>query len=358
MRGLKKSALQSGIALLETLMAISVMGFGLIAISKFQGNMVRNTSFVHEQNLAIKAAESKIEEMRSFQTLAVTTGMTSYDGIVTGSDTVTSGVVTFNRSWTVTPRTSPGLFKEVIVSVTWNDAQNLGRTVQISSLIQGFDPKTLASVIRSYAPPGNPVQPFNRVLKVPIPAIIDPTDPTKSIYTPPGAPSVNIRLDNTTGLVTSLNGIATTNTTFLLSGYIGFGSGSTSPTVTPTSNIDFRLVNAATGIPLSGYTCWDDSATTKAYAGYITYTCVVETNGTILIGGVDVPVWSGRMRLTLGGATAEPYGWGLTSSTDRICRYTGTENTYLNIQDTLASQNYIAIQGNRYCPSGTTLFQP
>jgi Tfp pilus assembly protein PilV len=302
---------QSGSVLLEALIAAAITGFGLLSLGKLQSTLIQNTGFNREQSIAMKLAESKIEELRAYETIATTSGKVSYTGsLVTGNATSTQGMTAFTTNWTVTPRTDPD-YKEVTVSVNWTDFQGTPRSIQTGSIISPNDPLSLASLVKNFTEPGNPIQPFNRVLKVPIPAINN-GDGT-STFTPPGS-AASITLDNTTGNVKTATGITIgeNETAFLLSGYVGFGTGSDKPDATHTSNISFLLIQTSSDSPLSNYSCWDDShlaAAAKAYSGFVTYSCVIKSNTTVTVNGVAVPAWSGRLRASLDGAGRRSKLW-------------------------------------------------
>lgn len=356
----------AGFTLIEALIALAILGFGLIGIAKFQATMVQNSGFVREQTIALRLAESKIEDLRAFQTLTTESGLPSYEAIASGSETVQheNDTSAFTLSWTVDRQSSAaGDFKEVLVNVSWVDAQGSSRSIETGGIIAGDDPRQLAHVLQSFTLPGAPVQPFDRVLRVPVPA--ENLGDGTSLYSPPGGDAVSITLDNVTGQVIALSGssaiafpetIPSDKAFYLLSGYIGFGTPPLAPPVDAESDIRLELIGND-GAPAPNHACWDDSdldAGAKAYATYITYSCIVEsqfyTDG--------IAGWSGVMRLKLGDTIAEPYGWGMTNATAKVCRYNLTPHPYENVTETLAGQNYIIVRGNANCPGGTQAFQP
>ncbi|PAU87576.1 hypothetical protein CK507_08395 [Pseudomonas sp. WN033] len=354
-----------GFTLLEVLIAVLVIGFGIIAMGKFFSLTWQNSGFVRQQSIALSLAQSKIEDLRLYVALTCPTGQTClkvYDDIATGNETEGD----FTVSWTVAPFTllggATGNYKEVAVNVSWTDLMGENRQLQTTALIAANDPRAVASLMQNYVPPGNMVQPFNRVLRVPIPA--EYIDQNTSRFTPPGSDK-NLIISNTTGnVIGGLDSIPLQipdNTAFfLLSGYISFGSGNLRPTSNANSNINMLLFNT-TNQPMPDSECWDDShlsSQDKAYSDFITFTCVVKSNTTLLIDNQVTPAWSGYARLSLNGLTNSPFGWGTSSSSDKVCRFEQTPATYVNVTETLANQNFIIIQGNRNCPSASVQFQP
>lgn len=334
---------QSGFTLLEVLIAVIIIGFGVVAIGKFFSVSMLNSGFVRQQTIALSLADSKIEELRAYDSL------TAYDAISTAVET--DGDYTIN--WSITPSPTNigyiGKYKEIDVTVAWTDLQGVARNIDATSIIGASDPKSIAYLLQNYTPPGSPVHPFNRVLKVPIPAVNQENG--TSIYAPPGTSGVQITLDNTSGDVVGGPGIPDTiadgTAYYLLSGYISFGSGSKNPNTDAESNIDVVL-----NITASDYNCWDDShlaAGDKAYPDFITYSCVIKGFDTIS-DGVDLPVWSGTISMELdnSGVIVD------LSTVDKICRYDDTLPSYTDISETLANQNFIIVKKTGSCISGSS----
>jgi prepilin-type N-terminal cleavage/methylation domain-containing protein len=329
---------QSGFSLLEVMIAVVIIGFGVIAIGKFFSVSMLNSGFVHQQTIALSLADSKIEDLRAYDSL------TTYNAISTSTEL--DGVYTISS--TINPIASAGslgAYKEIAVTVAWTDLLNQPQTITSTSVIGSNDPKSIAYLLKNHTPQDNQVHPFNRVLKVPIPAI-NQNDGT-SIYSPPGA-DISISLDNTSGDIVGgsivPDTIADDTAYYLLSGYISFGSGSTDPSTDAERNIDIIL-----NITASDYDCWDDShlpPDAKAYPGFITYSCIIKGFG------AGDPVWSGtiRMELDTSGVVVD------LSTVDNICRFDNTLASYTDISETLANQNFIIIKSTRSCDSGTTAF--
>lgn len=136
----------NGFSLLEVLIALIVLGIGLVSLARFQVTVMQDNSLSHERTTAIHLAEQQLGLLRSYAsvaTAAVLTPLPSFQAIAIGADSVSSGNVTYTRSWAVenwyygltnnsppssTPPTGSGVitppfpdFKMIVVSVTWPD---------------------------------------------------------------------------------------------------------------------------------------------------------------------------------------------------------------------------------------------
>ena len=82
--------------MIEVLIAVVVLGFGLMALAALQASIIRSSAETKAQTVALQLAKDKVEDLRSFQTLA------GYQALTSGSDTPPDSAVTYARTWTVT----------------------------------------------------------------------------------------------------------------------------------------------------------------------------------------------------------------------------------------------------------------
>lgn len=166
---IKKS--QSGFSMIEVLISVVVLGFGLLALAALQTSIIRASADSKAQSIALQLAKEKIEDLRAFRTL------TQYQGIDTGTDiTATSiGGVSFNRAWSVsrwayrddtnvfesvTPVTgatpaggTPSIYttnneyKLIAVTVSWTDANGATQSVGLEDAIGAISPADGAKVV-------------------------------------------------------------------------------------------------------------------------------------------------------------------------------------------------------------------
>lgn len=132
---------QRGLSLIEILIALLILAAGVIALAKYQGDMVRNRAEVNQQNYAMELAQDKIENLRHYEVITTTAGKKAYDDIVNGTSSVVGVSATYTLTWTVTDNVSPP-YKTVRVTVTWTDSTNTSRTITLDTVIGKVDPVT------------------------------------------------------------------------------------------------------------------------------------------------------------------------------------------------------------------------
>ena len=98
---------QRGITLIEALVALAILGFGLLGATKMQMNLTANAQVARQRAEAVQLAKSKIELMRSTNICAAESGSTY-------TPPQGSAIFTFNV-------TCDGSSPTVVVS--WNDAK-------------------------------------------------------------------------------------------------------------------------------------------------------------------------------------------------------------------------------------------
>jgi type IV pilus modification protein PilV len=159
-----------GFSMIEVLIAVVVLGFGLMALAALQTSIIRSSAETKTQTVALQLAKDKVEDLRSFQTLA------GYQALTSGNDTVIESAVNYARTWTVTRfgyQPSVGVFaaianltgatpaadgggvgytanneyKRVAVRVTWTDANGASQSIGIEDAIGALSPGDGAKVI-------------------------------------------------------------------------------------------------------------------------------------------------------------------------------------------------------------------
>lgn len=159
-----------GFSMIEVLIAVVVLGFGLMALAALQTSIIRSSAETKAQTVALQLAKDKVEDLRAFQTLA------GYQALTSGNDTATESAVTYARSWTVTRfgyQPSKGTFgpidkltdetpaadadgvaytanneyKRVAVTVSWTDANGDPQNIGIEDAIGAVSPGDGAKVV-------------------------------------------------------------------------------------------------------------------------------------------------------------------------------------------------------------------
>lgn len=137
---------QVGITLLEVLIALAILSAGIIALVKFQGDLLRNRVELSQETEALMIAQDQMESLRYYQVVNTTAGFIAYDDKVSGTSTVTKPTATYTVTWTVTTNTAPD-YKTATVTVTWVDPMNVTQTTTLNSRIGRVDPATSGQVV-------------------------------------------------------------------------------------------------------------------------------------------------------------------------------------------------------------------
>lgn len=192
---------QHGVSLIEALVAMGVMAFGMLAVVGLQVTLRTNGDVSKQRAEAVRIAQQSIEDWRAFVAFEATPGL-DYQDLVSGALPDFAGInATYarNRTITVWPGGSPPM-KTLAVAVSWDDRNGQTQTVQLNSVIAGVAPELAGSL----AVPANGVagrQPQSRHRG--IPALTQDLGNGTSAIKPPGAPgNVAWRFDNLTGLIT------------------------------------------------------------------------------------------------------------------------------------------------------------
>ena len=96
---------QAGVSLVEALVAFLVTAFGMLSVAGMQASLSRNSDTAKQRSEAVRLAQQKMEQLRSFD--AITGGNYSY-GVDVVSDATEPGIApaasntTVTRTWTVT----------------------------------------------------------------------------------------------------------------------------------------------------------------------------------------------------------------------------------------------------------------
>lgn len=172
-----------GFSLIEVLITLVVLGFGLISLAGLQGTVLQETGQAKARTIAAQLAEEKLEDLRNFTVLRTTAGTTAYQDIGTnlggtknvnqslrlasGSVTIADSNAQYNRSWTVSnfsyggPNATAGNFtstvlkpypdfKKIAITVSWTDQDNQTHNIILNSVISAVDPAKSARVLLFY----------------------------------------------------------------------------------------------------------------------------------------------------------------------------------------------------------------
>lgn len=364
-----------GVSLIEALVALAVMSFGMLALVGVQATMRVNTDAARQTTEAMRLAAQDVESTRLFTNVRQLPGQTlgSWDemagrvdadsGLPGDTANVTYGLT---RNVTAVPMATAALIeagvtppqmKLVQTVVTWADRTNETRSVRLHGLVAAASP-ALSGQLAVSPLPGSPAQRGGR--HVAIPASASDLGDGRSRWVPPGSSSLAWYFDNASAAlkVCAIDGTSCV-TAYLISGYAQWHlpsvHGDAANAVTPVGNVgaaDLQLAGGPSTLTLSGSTATASCYAGTAVANATPYFCAV-------VPATGSSSWSGRLDL----GVVNSAGTSRIGSTDplvKVCRYsTGSANhqhpaSYSNVAENLINQNYLVIWAiaSGGCPSG------
>lgn len=370
MKHLVQSArrLQRGISLIEALVAMAVMAFGMLGVVGMQATLRTNADLSKQRTEAMRIAQERMEDLRNFSVLNTTAGAKAFQDKATFGATTVAGYTTntaYTVSGTVTPST-PANHLTLAINVSWNDRTGSPQNVSLVSAVANIAPELAASMVVSAQGAGGTREPEARRRGIP-PQAKNFGDGTSGFRPPqPAGTAVVWVFNNVTGLITSvcntsavdnasltlagLTGCVTTQAYQLISGYLRASSSLTQPTAADMSN-PVSVTSLAASIieaevdqtaPTTGtIACIHGRAVT-----YVEYYCAVPVTS-------PTPAsWSGTLRIKA--TTLPQLSTALTDATltnAKVCRYRA-DATYTGINAPQANQNLVLIRAG----NGTTAF--
>jgi Tfp pilus assembly protein PilV len=379
-----------GVSLVEAMVALAVMAFGMLAVVGVQSTLRLNADVAKQRSEATRIAQETVEALRSFTAVDGAGGYT--ESIVNSGPIAVQGLVT-NTTYTVqrdvVTYTDPPA-KALRVTVRWSDRAGAAQEVALASAIAAAAPGLSGTLaVRPGTAPAGPVRrPFRRHPSIPAQA---KDLGVSSAFVPPFRPWMAIVFNNVTGVIT---GVCTfnyntasenitndeiqscNNTTVgqLLSGFVRFQQASSGPDLTaadvadppgPALNLRIQVTLTSTDHPQSPI-CFDDANSFSVGNGelpFATYFCVVYSNSSA--------TWSGTTtvepRNSFGSnwvVSDDDSGTGPDADTRyRVCRYTPAANdsqavsnqdhprNYADVGGNLTNQNFVVIRSQKHCPA-------
>jgi hypothetical protein len=368
------SRLQFGVSLIEALVALAVMAFGMLGVVGVQSTLRMNSDISKQRSEAVRLAQQAIEDSRAFIDVAApgTAGVPNYADLASSSpiidsshhyvanfetdpldqtyykDYETNAEYTLNISVFPSPTASAPTYpydgsssdppmQTYRVNVAWKDRTNADQNVYVNTVIARIMPElsgTLALAAKVDVN-GVPTSGGNgRNPNIPYHAA-DLGDGTSG-YIPPGQASLTPEafvFNNTTGLITELCTASVTSNDLLtlltlsscsavtalpLSGTVDFAAAaaSASEAVAPSGTPQTVQVAVTQTFPGAGVGAPECFTSSKAEADsdgvhFVSYICAVQ------ISAVSSPalVWSGSSSVTGLGITWAAGGYS-------VCRYT------------------------------------
>lgn len=348
---------QAGVSLIEALVALAVMAFGMVGVVGMQATLRYNGDVAKQRSEAVRLAQETIENRRAFSVYPDTAGhVHSYADIVDQAEITIAGK---NADYKLTESVfgiGAGQGRTLAVAVSWLDRTGQLQSVQLSTAIGKVLPELGGGLgIPAF---GSPTRlPGGRHSAIPRTAV-DKGDGT-SKFSPPGAGTTSWLFDNTSGFITKTC-VVETCTNFkarLLAGFVAFATGATQPTPAmaevppgPSQTVEVVVDQTAPAAFVGTVACFEE-----ALPLWVAYYCAMP---------VDVAPgdkWSGRstvdiapLATSIADASASKY---------RVCRYTTTRDhsaidsvlhplQYTDVKDSLIQQNFLVIKAG----DGTTAF--
>ena len=360
---MSSAARSRGVSLIEALVALAVMAFGLLGVVGMQATLRFNADVSRQRAEAVRMAQEKMENLRAFGVLsgAAVPSDQEYIDIVAGTDYPAPPSGFANTAFTratavINPTVDNPKMKSVQVAVSWLDrrtaAGGQAETVTLTSNIAEVAPELMASI----GLPGDRSAtqlPRGRNAAIPVGAGPGPTSDTSN-FAPPGATGVSWIFLNSSGRITSVcsaPGVCVAAQGFLVSGYIQF----IAPATPPTPALGENPNGLATSFPTIGM----QVALTLPIAPAVPPACYVSSATQGLAYFCFVPadlatgVWSGRTELTpvtLFAATGSDF----SATLHKVCRYTPSPAShtpaggnpahpldYTAVRSSLTNQNFL-----------------
>lgn len=365
-----------GVSLIEALVALAVMAFGLLGVVGMQATLRFNSDVSKQRSEAVRMAQEEVEALRRFTALTGTATELDFDEIISVATTTMSqptgfANTTFERTRVITdPAPDDPQFKTLSVTVEWLDRQTAaGGTKQSVNLITAITP-IAPGLSANVGIPGDkaaPQRPNGRHPTIP-PGAVDQGNGTSN-FTPPGATGRSWVFSNSTGQIIQIcspPGTCTNVKAWLLSGYIVFATGSAPTPAEAETPIDGVPTTQTIGIGVAATTTPTPSTSPECFtlvsSTQIAYYCLVPTNNGPL-------TWSGRSLLTIVDTVTSTSSISsvltdATASAYKVCRYTPSAThtpaggnaahplDYSNVGASLTNQNFLVISAG----NGATAF--
>ncbi len=169
MKNFKLFHTSRGFSMIEVLISVVILGFGLLALAALQTTIIRSSSESKAQTIALGLAKDKVEELRNYSILNEASNAVACPQVIrsyqciTGSgaaETITEGGVSFSRTWIVSRYVASGSvfslngsntefytgstprneFKSINVTVTWTAANTQAQFVTLKDAIGAIQP--------------------------------------------------------------------------------------------------------------------------------------------------------------------------------------------------------------------------
>lgn len=372
---------QRGASLVEALVAMLVMAFGMMSVAGIQGRLRYSGETAKQRAEAMRIAQGELERLRGFVALErseeIPDDAVVFNEIQNDRYAVQSSTTSYQFERTVTPL--PGGGVDVLLNVSWRD-RSKGEddeplSVNWRTALAPVDPRLASSLA---VPPDHGVGQRRYQDRHPaIPVAAKRLDNARSVFKPTPSGTMALVFNNKSGMVSQLCTVEAatpsdllgdndllncpvsyTGGAFLLSGHVVFSYGGTPSAENPNSPVLPASAEVLLDKVKDSYSseplCFT-SASANALAGVnaLDYYCVIaprvatETDKSLS--------WSGRSVLT---------GLTLAAGGMRVCRYSDDYDgdktisnsehplDYVKVTSSLSKQNFLVVAFESACPAG------
>ena len=346
-----------GATLVEAMIALVVVGFGLVTLAGFGLGLSRHAEVARERSEATRLAQEKLEGLRGFERIESGAGVAAYADLVAGSDVpVLASPTSYTRSWRVT--TGAGdLHRLVAVTVGWTDRAGTAESVTLHSVVSRTDPADIGSI--ALPPPAASLlrRTRERSLDIPFEAVpLGGANHGRSAL--PWNGGATLVFDDASGAVIARCAGPVDDATelsscvalqgFLLEGYIG--GDLPAALALGFDRLQYTLAGAAPECMV--WPAADQNSGAAIGTATLRYRCLVQP-GDHDADPTTPSVWSGRMRFA--GLAAGSVACRYTSAADTTVNAEHPE-TYTLLATSLSQQNYV-IAGTGTCPGDSVPHQ-
>lgn len=369
---------QRGATLIEAMVAMLIMAFGMVALVGLQGQIRRTADLAMQRGHATRLAQEEMERLRAFAALnpvdLLSVNDQAYQNIAArdvadASPGVGNTKYRLQRNVQNVAEPQHAILR---VTVSWLNRDGDTEFAQVDSMIAAVDPGLSGSL--ALPPDGNPTRrPGGRNQAIPV-AAKDLGD-GRSIFKPPAmASGVAWVFNNVSGVITKrCTGISTSATTadltladvssyctadvndFLLAGYVRFSTGDVpnpeSP-LSPALPLNLGIAAAAEGNPVPSHECFDNApaAADATQTQGVSYYCAVSP-----FMDRTPPSWDGRLNvldLPLGGSDYKVCRYSADYDGDKKLSNAEHPLNYAKVTGPLTRQNFLIVRATRACPAG------
>src|SRR5262245_24020174 len=133
-----------GVSLVEAMVALAVMAFGMLASVGVQSTLRLNADVARQRSEATRIAQEQLDELRSFTTIDPVAGQTAWSGILNDTRTVNGSNAPYEVTREVVTTADPPA-KVIRVTVRWSDraavdANDKNQSVMLATSIAAAAP--------------------------------------------------------------------------------------------------------------------------------------------------------------------------------------------------------------------------